>query len=351
MKKTVFLLPKEVNPTTGGQQYDIHFMETIKQFESNTEVVTDTKLAWNPGISILYNIIYLFQLKTFLSANIIITNSRLYPRLFFFVLFLKCLGKKTKLICIHHHYNFLTQVGIKRVIIKFLEIKFLKLFHCVIIPSKYVKSLSEQFLEKSKIHLLEIGFDKNTNSLQNKTTHNKLLYVGTIEKRKGIHLLLEALNQVKGEYELNIIGKYVPNDQYYLSLIDMLKRFKLEKKVFFRGRVSDQDLHSYYSNSSLFVFPSLHEGYGMVLIEAMSYGLPVIAFNNSSMPYIIQNNQNGYLIEDKNTSEFGIRINELLRSPEKLELFNRNALSTFKNARSNEDLDLDIKSFYNKLNK
>ena len=64
MKKTIFLLPKEKNPTTGGQQYDIHFTQVIKQIDSSVEVVTDDKLAGNSRISFLYNFRYLFKLKT-----------------------------------------------------------------------------------------------------------------------------------------------------------------------------------------------------------------------------------------------------------------------------------------------
>lgn len=62
----------------------------------------------------------------------------------------------------------------------------------------------------------------------------------------------------------------------------------LEDVVSFSGRVSDEELRNYYSKAYCFVLPSLLEGYGMVLIEAMSYGLPVIAFNNSAIPFTLR---------------------------------------------------------------
>lgn len=349
MKKTIFLLPKEENPTTGGQQYDVHFTQVIKQIDPNTEVVTDDKLAWNSSISFLYNFIYLLKIKTFLNADLIITNSRLYPRLFFFLSILKFLNRKTKLICIHHHYNFLTQSGVKGNLNKYFEIKFLKMFTGIIIPSRYVKNLTENLLDNPKIYLLEIGFDKKRSKSENKTTTNKLLYVGTIEKRKGIHLLLQALKEVKEEYELNLIGGYKPTDDYYLSLLGLLKDNNLKGKVFFRGRVSNEELRNYYIQSSVFVFPSLHEGYGMVIIEAMSYGLPVIAFKNSAIPYLVKDNHNGLLAENHNVPELQVRIIEILKDTQLLKSLKENALRTFKEVKSSEDLVKDIKQFYEKI--
>lgn len=349
MKKTIFLLPKEKNPTTGGQQYDIHFTQVIKQIDSSVEVVTDDKLAWNSRISFLYNFIYLFKLKTFRNADLIITNSRLYPRLFFFLSILKFLNTKTKLICIHHHYNFLTHSGVKRSLNKYFEIKFLKMFSGIIIPSKYVKTLTENLLDNPKIYLLEIGFDKKPRKYENKTSINKLLYVGTIEKRKGIHLLLEALKEVREEYELNLIGGYKPDNDYYLSLLGLLKDNNLKGKVFFRGRVSNEELRNYYMQSSVFVFPSLHEGYGMVIIEAMSYGLPVIAFNNSAIPYLVKDNYNGLLAENQNFSEMQVLLNKILKDTQLLNNLKENALRTFNEVKSSEDLVKDIKIFYEKI--
>ena len=293
MKKTIFLLPKEKNPTTGGQQYDIHFTQVIKQIDSSVEVVTDDKLAWNSRISFLYNFIYLFKLKTFRNADLIITNSRLYPRLFFFLSILKFLNTKT--------------------------------------------------------YLLEIGFDKKPRKYENKTSINKLLYVGTIEKRKGIHLLLEALKEVREEYELNLIGGYKPDNDYYLSLLGLLKDNNLKGKVFFRGRVSNEELRNYYMQSSVFVFPSLHEGYGMVIIEAMSYGLPVIAFNNSAIPYLVKDNYNGLLAENQNFSEMQVLLNKILKDTQLLNNLKENALRTFNEVKSSEDLVKDIKIFYEKI--
>lgn len=81
-----------------------------------------------------------------------------------------------------------------------------------------------------------------------------------------------------------------------MSLVHL---YGLEDVVTFVGRISDEELKSYYSRAYCFVFPSLLEGYGMVLIEAMSYGLPVIAFDNSAIPFTVKNDRNGILVRIK----------------------------------------------------
>ena len=102
----------------------------------------------------------------------------------------------------------------------------------------------------------------------------------------------------------------------------------LEENVKFHGIVSQQELERFYSQAYAFVFPSLLEGYGLVLIEAMSYGLPVIAFNNSAMPYTIKNEVNGLLVTNCDSTELGDKILWLMKNVDYHRNLSQNALKT-----------------------
>ncbi len=108
---------------------------------------------------------------------------------------------------------------------------------------------------------------------------------------KDFLYLLEAIGQMsekeRSGIHLDIVGD-LSYKKYYKRLLSLVHLYGLEDVVTFVGRISDEELKSYYSRAYCFVFPSLLEGYGMVLIEAMSYGLPVIAFDNSAIPFTVK---------------------------------------------------------------
>jgi glycosyltransferase involved in cell wall biosynthesis len=113
-----------------------------------------------------------------------------------------------------------------------------------------------------------------------------ILSVGTIEPRKNLTALLEAYRVVRdggGEFRLVIVGK---KGWLYEGFFRRLRELGLEQEVVFPGFVFDEDLTAFYSAADLFVFPSLYEGFGLPVLEAMACGAPVITSNTSSLPEV-----------------------------------------------------------------
>jgi glycosyltransferase involved in cell wall biosynthesis len=118
-------------------------------------------------------------------------------------------------------------------------------------------------------------------------TDSFILCVGTIEPRKTLTLLLEAFQALKNqrtESKLVIVGK---KGWLYEGFFRRLRELGLEDEVIFPGFVPDEDLPAVYSAADLFVFPSLYEGFGLPVLEAMACGAPVICSNTSSLPEIV----------------------------------------------------------------
>ena len=112
-----------------------------------------------------------------------------------------------------------------------------------------------------------------------------LLYVGNLEPRKNLEMLLKAYILLLNDYDIKlvILGK---NDWGGSALFDMIHKNKLADKVIFTGYVDDNDIHNVYKNALVLVFPSLHEGFGIPILEAMASGVPVVTSNISAMPEI-----------------------------------------------------------------
>lgn len=109
-----------------------------------------------------------------------------------------------------------------------------------------------------------------------------LLFTGTLEPRKNITRLLEAYAKGRAQeiLKLVIIGK---KGWLYEEIFETVKRLNLEERMMFPGFVDDKDLPCVYSMARVFVYPSLYEGFGLPVLEAMACGAPVITSNVSSM--------------------------------------------------------------------
>lgn len=115
-----------------------------------------------------------------------------------------------------------------------------------------------------------------------------LLSVGTIQPRKNYQLLIRAFKNVAERFPHNLIisgGKGWLFDEM-MAEIDAQG---LQGRVRFIGFVDDEDLAALYSGADLFVFPSLYEGFGLPLLEAMACGVPVVSSNASSLPEVGRN--------------------------------------------------------------
>ena len=131
----------------------------------------------------------------------------------------------------------------------------------------------------------------------------RIIYVGRLIEEKGVSNLLQALAKVKFNYSLTIVG----DGGYSNQLKKLAKELKLEDKVSFVG--TQWNVHEWLKKADLFIHPCLwNEGFGITLIEAMASGVPCIAYNRGAIPEIIQDNVNGFLVDECTVEDLATRI-------------------------------------------
>ncbi|MHA7059256.1 glycosyltransferase family 4 protein [Aquimarina sp. M1] len=163
--------------------------------------------------------------------------------------------------------------------------------------SEFSKSEILKFfsVDSTKINIVYGGIDQNFAS---KTTDNSdlvlplnyFLFVGNIKAHKNLITLLKAYNQLEAElkktYKLVILGRkkgFITQDTEIFSHIE---ENGLIKNIHFTGYVIDDEVSKVYKNATLFVFPSLYEGFGLPLLEAMACGVPVLSSDKASLPEV-----------------------------------------------------------------
>jgi glycosyltransferase involved in cell wall biosynthesis len=142
--------------------------------------------------------------------------------------------------------------------------------------------------------------------------HN-ILYVGNLTRDKGIHCLLKSYKLIEskiGSVALHIVG----DGNYMKSLIALTDELDL-KNVKFWGFKQKSELPFFYAISDLFVFPSFYDVWGLVCIEAMSAGLPVLSSSQAGITQdLIRDGYNGYQIEPSNYEDFGNKMMIILQN-------------------------------------
>jgi glycosyltransferase involved in cell wall biosynthesis len=148
--------------------------------------------------------------------------------------------------------------------------------------------------------------------LQNKT----ILTVARLAPIKGIAHLLQAAKMILNAHpgwQWKIIG----DGELEMEVTDFIKKEGLQNKLILQKPV-DQDIHAEYQNASLLVMTSINECFPMVLLEALSHGLPCIAFDCDTGPrHIIRHNEDGLLVEKENPGKLAEAISELITNEEK----------------------------------
>lgn len=220
-------------------------------------------------------------------------------------------GLKVKHIC-WEHFNFKVNLGVKyRDIGRRWAAKYCD---CVITLTKRDKELWEQGIKNTKAKIIPIAnpspfeVQENIPSLDYKT----ILCVGRLTHQKGFDLLITAwarIAQQVPDWKVVIVG----SGEDEIMLKQMAKSLGVDDSIIFAGQ--QKNMSTFYRQASFFCMSSRFEGLPMVLLEAQSYGLPIIAFDCDTGPSdIIQHDVNGYLVQLSNTNALGDMLLERINT-------------------------------------
>jgi len=167
-----------------------------------------------------------------------------------------------------------------------------------------------------------------------------LIGVGRLVKRKGFEYLIRSLKYLDANIHLLIVG----DGPERTPLEAEAKDLELANRVTFLGNISEKEKFQYLQDSDLYVLSSLHEGFGIVIQEAMQVGLPVVSTNHGGQVDLIKNGENGYLVPPKDPSALAKKIKIILSNKplrQQFSAYNKNLIIKFNiNTIAQEYIDL-----------
>jgi glycosyltransferase involved in cell wall biosynthesis len=163
----------------------------------------------------------------------------------------------------------------------------------VTVSKSTAKDCQKEGVSNNKLSVIYQGYedaDKTTvEKLDFSATHLAdksipfILFIGTIQPRKNIPCLIQSFAEICQQIPHNLVIAGAPGNDSQL-VDELIIRHGLESRVIKLGYISDKQRSALYQHAEVFVYPSKYEGFGLVILEAMSYGVPVITSDNSSLP-------------------------------------------------------------------
>ncbi len=260
-----------------------------------------------------YNIPCVGTYHTLLTEHL----ANLYLRKYFFGMF----GKNTRL---RYRIN-----KIIRKIIMGINSKIYNKCDLVIVPSQSIKSILKNSGVKTKIEVISNGIDTDLfapKKIYSKNP-NKIVYVGRISYEKNVDVLVREFAKVSkniNSIKLNNVKLTIIGDGPALeSVKDLVSSLNIKDKVLFVGAIKNDKLPKYYREHDIFVTASTLETQGLVILEAMGSGLPIIAVNKYAIPDSVKDGYNGYLVEEPR--EMHTKIELMIQNSELVKKLGRNA--------------------------
>jgi colanic acid/amylovoran biosynthesis glycosyltransferase len=240
-----------------------------------------------------------------------------------------------------------------------MKIKLDSCSFCRVIAEGRVKDVMNvcRTRSKSKIHVIHMGvtIPAEKNSYRNiNLTNAKIICVANLDKIKGHKYLVSAMEIVHKKYRnitLTIVGDGAERDNIKKKISDL----KANPYIKMTGFMDNSDIMRLYAKGEyqIFILPSIsipeekrEEGIPVSIMEAMSYGIPVISTNTGSINEVVDNNQNGFLVKDKSAQDIADRIINLIENKELWEQFSINAIEKIKNDYSVEAISKKLSTLF-----
>jgi len=177
----------------------------------------------------------------------------------------------------------------------------------------------------------------------------RILFLGNVIYRKGLHTLLQAISGQRLTVRVDIVGGLKAESKYAEDMQRFVMVNGLSSTVNFHGALDNEPLTEMYKQSHLMVVPSSYEGFGIVYLEGMGFGLPAIGTTAGAASEVITHGEDGYLIEPDDAESLAEHLGELGRNRELLARLSLNASRRYKSQPRWEETARGIREFLYKI--
>jgi len=317
----LFLIPGDMQRQTGGSLYNKKLAEGLTERGFRLELATLPDLPYLAGLAVGMVIAPLILIRLAIRKyDVVIEDGWAHPTTFAFNLVCWLTGR-VRLVMIVHQVRCRATKPPLRFIVRMFERIALRSARLIVTVSDFISSEVERLVgSNERIALARPGSallpDTECMPEESGDEPLRLLFVGNCTPVKGLDHLIEALTLLRDIHlRLDIVGDVSFEPRYYKRLARRAKALGMTERVTFHGAISHEVLGRFYSRADIFTFPSLYEGYGIVLAEAMQAGLPIVATRIGPVNEIVRKEENALLVPPADSTALAGAIRRLAIDP------------------------------------
>lgn len=200
-----------------------------------------------------------------------------------------------------------------------------------------------------------VPYGVNDNSIDKKNIINvsgcTILFVGLLNRTKGITILIEACSLLKKrglEFKVQVMGKF-ESSKFELEVRELVLNLGLEQNISFLGVMVGKDKFEAFSSADIFCFPTYYESesFPVVILEALSFGLPIVSTQWRGIPTMVADGENGFLTEIQNPEATANSLNQLISDHELRTAMGMNSRIRYMNEFSIERYHKNLEAIFN----
>jgi glycosyltransferase involved in cell wall biosynthesis len=173
----------------------------------------------------------------------------------------------------------------------------------------------------------------------------QILFLGNVIERKGLHTLLKAVKSQRLQVAVDIVGSLATDSNYAKQMQEYVTVNGLSSIVTFHSSLDNEPLKQKLQNAHVLIVPSSYEGFGIVYLEGMAFGLPAIGTTAGAAGEIIEHEKTGYLIQPNDSAALTAHISELASNREHLTQLSLDARKRYMQQPSWNETANQIRSF------
>lgn len=286
MRNLVLIYPGELDTRTGGYRYDKRIAEELETLEGELRCkVSRISLPGDYPFPDKNQLDLADQVFAQLDDNsLVLVDGLAFSAMPYVV---EKHAQRLQLIALIHHPLAL-ETGLtehQSLQLQTTETRALRSAKHIITTSQFTaNAMADYQVDTRSISAIPPGTDIGSLASGNHDGIPQLLCVATLTPRKGHNVLLESLSKIAHlPWHLHCVGSTQRHPETYRALIDQCTDLRLSDRISFHGERGDAELEAHYAGADAFVLASYHEGYGMVLTEAIAHGLPIICTRGGAM--------------------------------------------------------------------
>lgn len=312
-RSLAFLVPGDLQAATGGYGYDRRIIEGLRQLGWRVEVgALDESFPFPTAVALEHADDVLSRVPD--NALVMVDGLALgaMPEV------AARHAARIRLVALVHH-PLAAETGLSReaaVLLEQSERASLRAVRHVFVTSEATAAALRPYeVDRSRITVVVPGTDEAHVAVGNRDGITRMLCVATLTPRKGYDLLIEALAPLASlPWTLTCVGSLTRGADTVAGVRKLISQYGFEGRVALPGELTGQALESVFQSADLFVLPTRHEGYGMVIAEALARGIPVISTRTGAIPELV-GAKAGLLVPPNDGAAFHEALASVLRNP------------------------------------